>query len=227
MEAAPKCIGIILDGNRRWGKQQGISGAEAHRAGYEKLKEILNWAGDAGVGTVIAYGFSTENWARPKAEIKHLMKLLKYVLKNELQYLIDRDTALKIIGDRSDFSEEIQKLMKQAEKATAHCKSHVLALALSYGGRSEILQAAKKLAGTKDIESIGEEEFAKLLWTQDMPEPDMIIRPGGQRRLSGFLPWQSTYSELFFTDTFLPALSKKEFAGMLEEFNNRKRNFGS
>lgn len=229
MEAnnTPKCVGIIMDGNRRWARATGKIALQGHQYGYKKLKEFLGWAKEAGVETVIAYAFSTENWRRPREEIDCLMRIFRSVLKHEINELKDSGVRLKFIGSLSRFSEDIKAGMKAAEKKTEACDKFTLAVAVSYGGRAEIVSAVKKImADNIPAEKVDEENFSNYLWTHGIPDPDLIVRTGGEIRLSNFLPWQSIYSELFFTETLWPAFEESEFKAIIEEFGKRKRNLG-
>lgn len=220
----PDCVGIIMDGNRRWAKEKGLPQLEGHRLGYEKLKEAVKWAREAGVKNVIVYAFSTENWNRSGDEVSYLMDLFRLMLKKDLKKFKQEKARLRIIGERRRFAPDIQKLMNVAEEETAENDEVTLGICLSYGGRSEILQAANRAIDAG--KQIDEKTFSQYLWTSGMPDPDIIIRTSGEHRLSGFLPWQSVYSELFFTKTYWPAFSKKEFLDILEEFSNRNRRNG-
>lgn len=220
-----KCIGIILDGNRRWAKANGLPTLEGHRRGYEKVKEVMEWAKEAGISFVIAYAFSTENWNRTAEEVSYLMGLFRETLTHKLIELKEAGLRVRCIGERARFSPELQKLMQSAEEETKHLPGPTLVLALSYGGRADILQAAH-LAVKEGKAELTEAEFSSYLWTKDIPDPDLIIRTGGEKRLSGFLTWQSVYSELFFIDTYLPDFSKKEFQAILAEFGTRERRIG-
>ncbi|MCR4330311.1 MAG: polyprenyl diphosphate synthase, partial [Patescibacteria group bacterium] len=204
----PKCIGIIMDGNRRWARKRGLPVYEGHRAGYKKLKELLTWAREAGVKTVVAYAFSTENWNRSKLEVGFLLKLLRNVLVDEVEDIKKEKVRVRFIGDLSRFPKDIEEGIRKLEKETMVYKENTLVLAVSYGGRPEIVAAVKKIAQEKTKEEIGkmtEKEFSKYLWTKDIPDPDLIVRTGGEKRLSNFLPWQSVYSEFYFTPTLWPA----------------------
>ncbi len=221
----PQCIGIILDGNRRWAKAKGLPAFEGHRRGFNKVKDIMNWAKEARVPFVVAYTFSTENWQRSPEEVSYLMGLFKETLTLKLEELKQEGLRVRCIGDLARFSPKLQTLMRKAEQETASLPGPTLVLALSYGGRAEILQAIESVA-REDKTTITEAEFSSYLWTKDIPDPDLIIRTGGERRLSGFLTWQSVYSELFFLDTFLPDFSKDEFQAILTEFGKRERRMG-
>ena len=225
----PETLGIIMDGNRRWARKKGLSVHEGHHAGYEKLKELLRWAKEAGVKTVVAYAFSSENWNRSKLEVGFLIKLLRHVIANELAYIKEEKVRVRFIGDLGKFPKDIQEGIRKVEEETKAYKEHTLALAISYGGRAEIVSAVKKIAGEKTKEAIGkmtEKDFSKYLWTNDMSDPDLIIRTGGEKRLSNFLAWQSVYSELHFTPTYWPAFGQKEFNTILAEFAMRERRRG-
>ncbi len=219
------CVGIIMDGNRRWAKEHGVPKFEGHREGYKKLQEFIRWSREAGITHVVAYAFSTENWKRSEEEVGYLMKLLHSVLENETEKMVDERVRVRFVGDRLRFSEDIQKMMAKAERATAVSYNITLHLLMSYGGRAEIVTTVNTLLA-EGTPTITEDTFAQKLWSHPMPDPDIIIRTGGEKRLSGFLPWQSIYSELFFTDPFWPAFTKEEFNLILDEYRARKRNFG-
>lgn len=224
----PGCIGFIMDGNRRWARNNGKVGIEGHSEGYRKLKEVLGWVKESGIDNAIVYAFSTENWKRTEEEVGALMKLLTYALTNEVQSLIRDGVRLEFAGNLSLFPPAFQEMMKDAEAKTASNGPLTLTVALSYGGRAEILQAAKTISAlpNDEVQSLNEESFKKYLWTTGMPDPDLIIRTGGEVRMSNFLPYQSVYSELFFTKTLWPDFSKEEFESILKEHGERKRNLG-
>jgi len=220
----PTTIGIIMDGNRRWARENNLPTLEGHRLGYEKIKELMGWAKEAGVRNIIVYAFSTENWNRTKDEVAYLMDIFRFMLKKELNRLKQEKIRLRCIGDLQRFAPDMQKLMAKAEKETAEADGPTLGVCLSYGGRAEILNAVNEaIAQGKPVD---ETSFSKYLWTNVIPDPDIIIRTGGEKRLSGFLTWQSVYSELFFTKTYWPAFTKKEFMEILEEFASRDRRNG-
>lgn len=220
-----KCVGIIMDGNRRWARAHGKPSLEGHNEGYKKLQEIVGWARDKGIKHVVAYAFSTENWQRSEEEVGHLMNLFRSVLANETQKMIDERVSVRFLGDRSRLPEDIQKGMEKIESATVENSDITLYLAISYGGRIEILSAVNTLLSEKAT-AVTEDDFSKKLWSHPMPDPDLIIRTGGERRLSNFLPWQTVYSELFFVDTWWPDFSKEEFERILDEFHSRERRMG-
>lgn len=221
----PECIGMIMDGNRRWAKEKGIHVLEGYKAGYEKLKEVISWAKEESVKNLIFFAFSTENWNRKEEEVSYLMNILKTALVNEFDEIEKENVRIVFAGQKERFSEELQKLIKNVEEKTRNNTEGTVVLALSYGGRSEILSAVN-YALESGKKRITEEEFNNLLWTKSIPDPDIIIRTSGEKRLSGFLPWQSVYSELFFIDTYWPAFSKEEFLQILEEYSIRERRRG-
>lgn len=224
-EKVPTCVGIIMDGNRRWAKEKGLPTLDGHRRGYEKTRDVLAWTSEAGVKFLVLYAFSTENWKRTEEEVGYLMDLFKRLLTHEVERIEKEGYRIRCIGQRERFSPELQKLMDEAERRTAQNKGTTLVLALSYGGRAEILSGVHR-AVCEGKTDITEENFSSLLWSKDVPNPDMIIRPGGEKRLSGFLTWGSVYSELFFTDTKWPDFSFEEFRAMLTEFGERERRRG-
>ncbi len=214
-----------MDGNRRWAKGEGLPTVEGHRRGYEKLREVARWCRELGVKELTVYAFSTENWNRAKEEVSYLLELFRKGIRDQIAFAISEGVRLRFPGDRAQFPKDLQILMEEGESATMNNQNGTLAVALSYGGRSEILHALKRIPSEK-ISTLTEEEFERHLWTGELKDPDMIIRTSGEMRLSGFLTWKSIYSELFFTQTFWPAFTKEEFARMLEEYGQRKRRFG-
>lgn len=223
----PKCVGIIMDGNRRWAKNKGLPLLEGHTNGGETLKNTVGWARDLGIEHIIFYAFSTENWSRAEDEVSHLIGLISKFIKSELDYFHNEGGVLHFVGDVSKFSQSLQNdFLNSQEKTKNNSGPHVY-FALNYGGRSEILSAVKKIVAEKpNLENITEEYFAKHLQTGDMPDPDIIIRTSGEMRLSGFLPWQTVYSELFFTKTLWPDFSKDEFQAIVAEYAERERRMG-
>jgi undecaprenyl diphosphate synthase len=222
----PNAIGVILDGNRRFATEQGLPTLEGHRAGFEKVKELVRWAKEFDVGTVYIYAFSTENWNRAEAEVSYLMELFAQAFSGELiDEIMQDDGRVVFLGDRSRVPPALVKEMERTEAKTRDGKGGTLAVCLSYGGRAEIVAAANKLIREgKEIQT--EEEFSSALWSAGLPDPDLIIRTSGEQRLSGFLTWQSVYSELFFTATKWPAFTKEEFVSILEEYATRERRKG-
>jgi undecaprenyl diphosphate synthase len=220
-----KTIGIIMDGNRRFARERKLPLLEGHRAGKEKLKEVMRWAKDAGVPNLIVYAFSNENWSRAREEVDYLMEIIRLMFKHELNDFKKEKVRLRFVGERERFSKDIQEILNNVENETKDFSDFTLWVALSYGGRQEIMSTVNKILAAGG-EKITEGDFSKNLFTADMPDPDIIIRTSGEKRLSGFLPWQSVYAELFFIDTLWPALTKKEFLGILDEYDTRQRRFG-
>ena len=229
IQKIPKSIGIIMDGNRRWAKEQGLSTFDGHKAGVEKIKDVVEWALDAGVPELTFYVFSTENWNRAADEVSGLMGLIELAFENWINDIIDKNLRVRVIGERGRFSKSIQEKIQIAEEKSSGGTRGTLTLALSYGGRAEILNAVNSLiaSGIPDGQKITETEFADKLWTVGLSDPDIILRTGGEQRLSNFLPWQSTYSELFFTKTKWPAFAKVEWDSVLAEYSQRERRHGA
>lgn len=220
---SPVCVGIIMDGNRRWAKARGLPKLDGHRAGVETVKNIVRFARTRDVKHVAIYAFSTENWGREPAEVSYLMDLFLEFIRKEMNELGKEGVRARFAGQRERFSTDLQKAMDDIEKETEKNDTITLWVCLSYGGRAEIVAAAN--VAKKDGE-ITAATLAQNLWTAGMPDPDIIVRTGGEKRLSGFLPWQSVYSELFFTDTLWPDFSKEEFDSILAEFATRERRRG-
>lgn len=217
-----------MDGNRRWAKGKGLPVFEGHRAGGKKLKEVVEWSKGYGIEHVIFFTFSTENWNRKLEEVSYLLGLIGEFLTSELDNFHAQGGVLHCVGNISKFPEHLQHIFKNAEQKTARNTGPHIYFALNYGGREEILTAVRNIvAKNPNSEEITEEYFARHLQTHPMPDPDMIIRTSGEERLSGFLPWQSVYSELFFTDTLWPDFSKDEFLGMMRLYTERQRRFGA
>jgi undecaprenyl diphosphate synthase len=221
----PKSIGIIMDGNRRWAKEKNLPSIEGHRAGLEKIKEVMKWAQDAGIREVTIYTFSTENWNRSREEVGYFMELFEFAFHTWLEEVIKEGIRVRFIGERVRVSEKILKLMEKTEQESNQGEKGTLVVAFSYGGRLEILEAVNKLI-TEGKGSVTEEEFSAAMWNAGLRDPDLIIRTGGEKRLSGFLTWQSVYSELFFVDEMWPAFTKEHFDAVLAEYSSRERRHG-
>lgn len=215
----PHHIAIIMDGNRRWAKKRGLPASLGHKKGYENFKKIAEACYKMGVKILTVYAFSTENWKRSKTEVSFLMNLFENVLKNELNFFRDKKVKFNAIGQIKRLPDKLQKLVSEAMNETKNNKGGVLNLAMSYGGRAEILDAVKKSIKEK-------KSFEDCLYTAGQPDPDLLIRTGGEMRLSGFLPWQSVYSELYFSEKMWPDFSEKDLMLAIKEFQNRKRRFG-
>lgn len=227
-ERIPKSIGIIMDGNRRWAKERGESSVEGHRAGYEKLKEVSRWAKEAGITQMYVYAFSTENWKRAEEEKSFLFGLIRQMIQTDVEELKNENVRLRFCGQVQRFPEDIQRSVADAEAQTADNDGLTLAVLFSYGGRAEIVYAVNDILAEVggQLSTVTEEMFADHLWTAGMPDPDLVIRAGGEVRLSNFLPWQTTYSELFFTPTYWPAFTREEFDDIIEQYKTRERRMG-
>ena len=217
-----------MDGNGRWAEVRGLPRIEGHRRGLERTKEVIEAAVDLGLRALTLYAFSTENWRRPLAEVTTLMKLLEIYLTKELEVLIKNDIVFRAIGEIQRLPEHIQRIIRIAEEKTSQNRGMILAIALSYSGRDEILRAAKKVlvAGVKP-EELTEEVFQSYLDTAGILPPDLIIRTSGEMRISNFLLWQAAYSEFYFTDTLWPDFSKDEFLLAIQDYQRRERRFGA
>lgn len=224
-----KCLGFIMDGNRRWAKERGLETTEGHSRGNEVMKNCVEWVKDEEIPHAVFYAFSTENWKRKKSEVEHLMQLfykgLKEILENNEKEIEDKKIRVRIIGRKEDFSLELQELMNELEERSSQYKNTTIWIALSYGGRTEIVEAVNK--AIKAGKNLSEDDFEKLLWTVEMPNPDMIVRTSGEHRLSNFLTWRSVYSELYFIDKHWPALTKDDFVDILKEYKSRERRHGA
>jgi undecaprenyl diphosphate synthase len=214
-----------MDGNGRWARRRGLPVAAGHRAGTRALRRTVEAALDLGVETLTVYAFSTENWNRLAEEVGYLMKLFHLALNEVTDEMVEKGVKLKFIGERSRVPGNIERALAHAEEATRDCTEITLVIAFSYGGRSEIVDAIRRIPEGAHAD-MSEEKFAKLLWTKDVPDPDLIIRTGGEMRLSNFLTWQSVYSELFFTKTLWPDFTKEEFTNIIGEFYSRERRIG-
>lgn len=221
----PASIGFILDGNRRWAKEQGLQTLEGHRRGGEKVKEIVKWAHDAGIKEIIVYAFSTENWNRSQEEVAYLLELFESTIDELTEQVRQAKGTIRFIGQRERFSKTLQDKMTTGETKTAGGSEGTLVIAVSYGGRAEILSAVNTVLAN-GFEMVDEEQLREAMWSKGLRDPDLIIRTGGEKRLSNFLTWQSVYSELFFTDTKLPDFSKEEFLSILKEYAERERRVG-
>ena len=225
----PYHLAIIMDGNRRWAKSKGLPALEGHRRGYEKVKEVGKWCRKKGVKILTLWAFSTENWNRSKKEVDYLMRLLKHALsKREVSQLHKDGIKVQVIGQRERFSKDMQKAIEEAEAMTKNNKGGILNLAISYGGRADIIKAIKKIIKKKIApEEITEKTVNQNLWTSGLPDPDLIIRTSGELRTSGFLAWQAAYSELYFCQKHWPDFTEKDLDIAFADFAKRDRRFGS
>ena len=221
-----------MDGNGRWAKARGLPRTLGHREGAEALRRVVRAAADFGVDYLTVFGFSSENWKRPPAEVTDLMGLLRLYLRREVAEIDRNNVRLRVIGDRERLSADIIRLIEEAEGQTADNTRLTLTVALSYGGRAEIVRAAQKLAeaardGTLDPQNIDEEAFRQRLFTADMPDPDLVIRTSGEKRISNFLLWQSAYAEYIFMDKLWPDFAGEDLKSAIVEFGGRKRRYGA
>jgi undecaprenyl diphosphate synthase len=216
----PRYVAIIMDGNARWARAQGLGITEGHRAGTDTLKRTVDIAGDLGVEQLTVYAFSTENWARPDAEVTGIMALFVERLRREAPELDERGVRLRIIGRRDRVSDAVREQIDWAEQLTAHHTARTLFVAFDYGGRAEILHAAEGYEGG------GEDQFARRLYAPDMADPQLIIRTGGELRLSNFLLWESAYSELYFSDKMWPDFDRAEFERAVAAYRDRQARYG-
>lgn len=217
-------VGLIMDGNRRWAKSHSLPIKKGHEAGYETFKEIVREAIGQNVGFLTVYAFSTENWNRPKDQVDELIELMDKISQTSFSDLNKENVRVRIIGNLSMYPKIIQSRIKKAVKSTEKNTGMIVNIALSYGGRDEIVRAVNKIL-EKNLQ-ITEAEVSNNLDTGEIPDPDIIIRTGGVKRLSNFLSWQSTYSELFFVDTLWPDFSRQDFANIMIEFKLRDRRYG-
>jgi len=226
-----KHIAIIMDGNRRWAKNHGLPQNFGHKKGAENVVEITRAMKESGIKYLTLYAFSTENWQRSKEEVDALMRLLQDYLDKELKEIMQNNVRIVFIGERYMLADEIQHKMAKIESESANNKDLTLCIALSYGSRQEILAAVKSamsLAADKKImpEEMTAEKFSSLLYTADIPDPDILIRTSGEQRISNYLLWQLAYTELFFTDTLWPDFNKDELLSIIEKFSTRERRYG-
>lgn len=229
--SAPIHLAIIMDGNGRWAKSRGLPRIEGHRRGADAVRTAVSCAIKYGVRYLTLYSFSSENWKRPVQEVDDLMGLLRRYLQSEIAELHKNGVRLRVIGERSDLSPDIIKLIEDAESFTAKNQQLDLVVALSYGGRAEIAKAVRRVArdiadGKMSIADIDEDAVAARLDTVGIPDPDLILRTSGEQRISNFLLWQMAYTEFVFLETLWPDFSERDFAQVVSEFHRRERRFG-
>lgn len=227
----PRHVAIIMDGNNRYGKREALGEGEGHRAGKDQLDPIVEQACRSGVEVLTVFAFSSENWQRPQREVDLLMNLFAITIREQIPRMIKHDIAMRFIGDRSKLSPELRALMADAEQITSQHKTMTLVIAVSYGGMWDVAQAAKQLAADAIAGKIGLEEIDQHALNQhislsDLPPVDLMIRTGGDYRISNFLLWQAAYAELYFTETLWPDFSPAEFEEALVVFGQRERRFG-
>jgi undecaprenyl diphosphate synthase len=227
----PRHIGIIMDGNGRWAKKRGLPRTAGHRAGIDAVRRIVRACGELDVKYLTIYTFSTENWARPKFEVAMLMELLVEVTRREIEELNRNNVRLRAIGDLDMLPKKTKKVLLDGIEQLGSNTGLTLSLALNYGGRAEIVHAAKRFAAdaVKDpalVEKLDEKKFGKYLYAPDIPDPELIIRTSGECRISNFLLWQGAYSELYITDTLWPDFDKACLVRAIEDYAGRDRRFG-
>lgn len=229
----PAHIAIIMDGNGRWATARGLPRTAGHKKGVEAVRNAIEGARELGVRYLTLYSFSTENWSRPEDEVSTLMQLLRFYLRGEIAKLHKNGIRLRVIGDRQRLSNDIQALIRNSEELTANNQDMTLVLALSYGGRQELVDAARRMAesvarGEMHPDDINADSFSRHLFTgSDIPDPDLMIRTSGEKRISNFLLWQLAYAELVFLDTLWPDFTKRDLEDAIREFNRRDRRFGA
>ncbi|HEY9723764.1 MAG TPA: isoprenyl transferase [Oscillatoriaceae cyanobacterium] len=227
----PRHVAVIMDGNRRWAKKRLMGGFQGHRAGVETVRVLLKLCRELGIPHLTIYAFSTENWQRSDEEVAFLMSLFEEVIQREVSELIANGVRLRFIGDVPGLPATLQQQIREAETRTADCKAITLNVAANYGGRAELIRAARRLAervrsGELALEAIDEAAIADELYTAGQPDPDLLIRTSGEARLSNFLLWQVAYTEVYFTDVMWPEFRQPHFLEALLSFQERERRFG-
>ncbi|MEP1472741.1 MAG: polyprenyl diphosphate synthase [Halieaceae bacterium] len=227
----PRHVAIIMDGNNRWAKREGVPGPVGHRAGVEAVRGVLRACRSHGIEVLTLFAFSSENWGRPQPEVRALLALLSRYLRSEVRELHKDGIRLQFIGQRGRFSERLQRLMVQSERLTAGNTEATVVIAVDYGGQWDIAQAARQLAeqvkaGELDPAEISPELIDRHVSSSDLPPPDLCIRTGGDARISNFMLWQFAYSELYFTPVLWPDFGELEFARALADYSRRERRFG-
>jgi len=229
--SVPHHVAIIMDGNGRWATQHGVPRMRGHQKGAEAVRRTVRAAAEMGIAHLTLFGFSSENWRRPQGEVNDLMGLLRLYLRNEVAELHKNGVCIDVIGNRAKLPQDIQNLIADVEAQTRSNSRIRVTIALSYGGREEIVEAAKSLAadalaGDLDVQAIDEELFEQHLYTSKTPDPDLLIRTSGEQRISNFLLWQCAYAEFVFTDTLWPDFDKDDLSAAIDEFQRRDRRFG-
>ena len=227
----PRHVAIIMDGNGRWARARRLPRLAGHRAGVESVREIVRAAGEVGIEYLTLYAFSRENWQRPRSEVSALMKLLEYYLRHEVAELNRNNVRLSTVGRLQDLPERVQRQIERSQAATAKNTGLNLVLALSYSGRTEIVDAVREIvaeakSGHVDVEDVKEKLISQHLYTRAIPDPDMLIRTSGEMRVSNFLLWQLSYTELWITPTYWPDFRRPEFLRALEDYSKRERRLG-
>ena len=227
----PRHIAIIMDGNGRWAERRGLPRTVGHKNGVEAVRSAVRAAGELGVEYLTLYSFSTENWSRPQGEVAELFSLLRHFIRRDLAELHENNVVIKVIGEQDNVPNDILQLLSDAKALTAENTGQTLVIAFNYGSRTEIVSAAKRLArqiseGKIGLEDIDEAAFSSALSTDGVPDPDLLIRTGGELRISNFLLWQIAYSELVFLDCLWPDFGESDLIKAVEVFNCRTRTYG-
>ncbi|HIM46493.1 MAG TPA: isoprenyl transferase [Alphaproteobacteria bacterium] len=229
--SVPRHVAIIMDGNGRWARARGLPRIAGHKQGAEAVRLTVRACSDLGISYLTIYAFSSENWKRPASEVDDLMGLLRLYIRRELASLGREGVRIRFIGDRSRLDGDINRLISESEENTKNNKGLIFTVALNYGGRQEILEAARVFAqnvrdGTLDPEDMNEQLFESYLQSTDMPDPDLLIRTSGEQRLSNFLLWQSAYTEFLFTSTLWPDFKREHLEQAVHEYQRRERRYG-
>ncbi len=224
----PAHIAIIMDGNGRWAEKKNLDRISGHREGMKSVRSVVKAAKDLGIGHITLYAFSAQNWKRPRVEVNALMELLKHYLLNECDKLVENGVRLKAIGRLQDLPRDVYEVLNDAIEKTANCGEIILTLALSYGGREEIVDAVKQIISNRKIApgEIDHSNFSRFLYTSDLPEPDLLIRTSGEMRLSNFMLWQIAYTEIYVTRTLWPNFRKRHLIKAILNYQRRERRFG-
>lgn len=229
-EVVPTHIAFIMDGNRRWARERHLPLLFGHKKGAGRIEPLVSYAAKRGIGFVTFWAFSSENWKRGEKEVGFLMRVFRDFIKSSVvNRMMEKGVRVRVIGDIEFFPEDIVKGVREIIEKSKDNTAITVTFALNYGGRGEILRAVSKIIESEirnQKSEIKEEEFGSYLYAKDLPDPDMIIRTGGEQRLSGFMPWQSVYSELYFTEMYWPDFDEKAFGEALEEYARRERRFG-
>lgn len=230
-DCIPKHVAVIMDGNGRWARKRGLPRIAGHRAGVDSLREVIRVARSTGVKFLTLYSFSTENWKRPPAEVKFLMKLPEEYLKKEIQELCDNNVKIKVLGEIEGLPGHTQKAVEEGVKRTRENNGMIVNFALNYGSRKEIVRAVKQISrlvarGEIKEEEIDHECISRHLDTEGMPDPDLLIRPSGELRVSNFLLWQIAYTEFWFTEVYWPDFKREHFLQAIYDYQQRQRKFG-
>ena len=231
LQGCPRHVAVIMDGNNRWARARGLRGVAGHRAGVSAVRAAVETCGKSGVEILTLFAFSSENWRRPEEEVGALMSLFLRALKREVRKLRENNIRLSFIGNRSRFSQTLQSHMEEAEASTAHCTDMELVIAADYGGQWDITQATRRIgaeieAGRLSSDEVTESLFERYLSLGDRPMPDLLIRTGGEQRISNFLLWQFAYTEFYFAPEYWPDFRHQQMRAALEDFSRRQRRFG-